>query len=172
MTAKKAPDRRPCDTCKDEPEACANVLGLRHCEAAQRSVVSITQEEWEGALDFAERWSDLEKAKVDLAAVSVRGICTLAKAFVHLKECYDSLLSDVGWENGEGGTRLLTAEAVARRLRLFTRDGKPNVRAVRRLGLEAAQLSANRVRYVEESVQKYIASRRQRLPHGGPKTRQ
>ena len=132
----------------------------------QNSAGSITQEEWEEALDLC---LNVEKSRL---GVTYRELWILMKAFVHLKECYDSLLSEVGWENGEGGTRLLTAEAVARRLRLFTRDGKPNVRAVRRLGLEAAQLSANRVRYVEESVQKYIASRRQRVPHRGPKTRQ
>ncbi len=37
-------EEKPCETCNDDPEVCASVLGLRHCEAAQRANVEPKKE--------------------------------------------------------------------------------------------------------------------------------
>lgn len=34
----------PCATCQDDPEVCASVAGLRHCEKANRGEAAIKQE--------------------------------------------------------------------------------------------------------------------------------
>ena len=61
-------EKKPCETCNDDPEVCATVPGLRHCEAAMRRLEDEPKSDKKGKTP---RTDAFLKRMVDVSAVYV-----------------------------------------------------------------------------------------------------
>jgi hypothetical protein len=93
------PVRQPCATCNDDPNVCASVPGLRHCEAAQRG-----DEHRAGYMADRELWDMLESARHHVMTP---------------KEIYDQKVSWITGMSGKLADPMPTREQVVKALEVM-----------------------------------------------------